>query len=159
MKGPVIKDRCRRIPEGEPLEARALLIGFYEGPAPYPIQVSLVGFAKGHALVQRSPGSYSISAAGRISPLGLTSISGALRRIGGVEQGTLTLNSATSRATIRLSGPATAPLSFAISDGRAVDPNTTFAYVREQGAGTVEVTISPGLKPGRLALELAFSRS
>jgi hypothetical protein len=155
----------RRVLEWEALEARALLIGFYEGPSPVPLQVYLRGTGQGSATVHSGAGTtYHVSAAGKLAPFGRTSITGTVRVVGDVEQGTLTLNSARSNLTLHFSGavpagpaPATVPFVFQIAEGKDVPPDTTFSFIREQGAGTVQALFSPGPRPGRDVLSLVFS--
>jgi hypothetical protein len=157
----------RRVLDWEALEARALLVGFYEGPSPVPLLVNLGGTIVGSAVVRSVAGgtNYNVSAAGRTTPFGRTSITGTVRVVGGEERGTLTLNSARSNLTLTFAGavpsgplPTSGSFTFQITEGKgAPPPNTTFSFVREQGAGTVETLITPGPKPGRDTISFVFS--
>ena len=145
-------------------------MGFGEGPYPVPRQLYLLGSVPGTAVIETAPlaqaSRIKVVASGRISPIGVTSVTGLLRTVGGTERGTLVLNSSQASVTLRLSGPAPAPapqvsspsttsttLEFTLS-GRGVPPSPLLSYQREQGSGTVALTLAPG--SGRTRLTLVF---
>jgi hypothetical protein len=153
----------------EPLESRALLVGFYDGPASVPIQISLRGTASGIAVIQPAgalPGqdlTLKVAALGRITPLGVTTVTGRLHLAGENRYGTIWLETAKGSATLSVSGPAaqvsypppaTTALAFDLN-GRTVVPNTLFSYVPEIGIGTVGLTIEPR-RSNRPGLILTF---
>jgi hypothetical protein len=138
-------------------------VGFFEGPAPVSIQVAVRGAAEGVAnvrpAVSAATTTFTVAASGRLSPLGRTSVTGTLHVARGYEWGTLSLRSPNSNLTLRVSGTAAqgnapAHLSFVIVNGMGTDPGTTFDFVREEGAGSVDVALTPG--PGREPLTLVF---
>jgi hypothetical protein len=140
-------------------------MGFGEGPYPIPRSISLVGSVPGVAIVRPAtpghPETIKVGAAGRISPLGRTTVGGSLRVVGGVMRGTLVLDSAQSSASLRVSGPAPqasspTPTSLAFElDGTAVgSPYTTYRSQAEFGSGTLALTLAPG--SGRVRLTLVF---
>jgi hypothetical protein len=165
-----MRERRNRLPlpQLERLEPRALLVGFYDGPASIPIQVTLRGTVPGSAVVQPAsptpgqPETLKVAALGRIKPLGLTTVTGSLRIASGGAHGTLVLETAKGSATLSVVGPS-APLSSAapasttlgfVLTGRTVVPNTLFSYVPENGSGMVTLTLvpRPSIRPG-LTLE------
>ncbi len=162
-----MRARRRRVLDSEALEARALLVGFFDGPSPLPVQVYLNGTIAGSAVVRSAAGgtSYNVSASGMLASFGRTSITGTVRVAGGVERGTLTLKSARSNLTLHFSGPvpsgplpASSAFTFQIIEGTGPPPpNTTFSFVREQGVGMVQTVFAPGPKPGRVAVAFVFS--
>jgi hypothetical protein len=161
-----METRRRRLLEWEVLEARALLVGFFEGPYPIPLQISLNGIISGSAGVRSAAGTtYNVSGSGKITPLGGTTITGTVRIVGDVERGTLTLKSARSNLTLQFSGtvpsgplPTSGSFTFQITEGKGPPPpNTTFSFVREQGAGKIQTLITAGPKPGRDSITFVFS--
>jgi hypothetical protein len=162
-----MKAQRRRVLDWESLEARALLIGFYDGPSPIPLQVYLNGTIAGSAVVRSAAGgtSYNVSASGKLASLGRMSVTGTVRVVGGVEHGTLSLKSSRNNLTLNFSGPVpSGPLptsgtfTFQIIEGTGPPPpGTTFTYVREQGVGMIQTVIAPGPKPGRAAIAFVFN--
>ncbi len=151
--------RC--VPQGELLETRLSPVGFYEGPAPIPVRLFLQGTAQGVALIR--PAKFgggtvlNLAAVGSITPIGHTSLTGSLRQTGNFEQGWLSLNSPKHRLTLHVAGPVPqgpTTSQFEIVQGQGVAVNTTYAFEREFGSGTVVITVSPG--SGRVPLSLAF---
>jgi len=156
--------RHQRTPALEPLEPRALLVGFYDGPSPIPVQFNLKGTVVTTAVVRPAtrghPETIVIRALGRIVPLGPTTITGSLRIVDGVEKGTLVLDSKLSTLPLQVSGavatggsPSSLTLPYVFS-GRGAVPNTLFSSQRELGSGTVALTLAPGT--GRVSLTLVF---
>jgi hypothetical protein len=156
--------RRERRPGVEPLESRELLVGFYEGPSLSPRHLALLGSIAGTAVVRPATAGHAetikIGAAGRVSPVGKATVSGTLRVVGGVEQGTLALNSWASNLTLRLSGPpsqASASTSTTLPfeySGVGFGPTTNYSYQVETGGGSLIVSIGPG--SGRVPLTLTF---
>ena len=151
----------------EPLEPRMLLVGFYNGPSPIPVQFNLRGTAHATAVVRPAtpghPETIKFATVGRIVPLGPTTITGSLRIVGGAERGTLILDSKLSTLPVQLFGAAPvsgsashATLSF-VFNGQGAVPNTLFSSQRELGSGTVSLTLTPG--SGRVPLTLVFQPS
>jgi hypothetical protein len=160
--------RRRLSPSSEALESRTAPVGFSDGPFPVPIQVFVQGSAQGFATprpattgrhahhVAAVDATIRITATGLITPLGKASVSGTIQSKGPAEVGTLTIQSNRSNLTLRLvgtAGPSSALFSFNIVNGRATVPGN-FAYAREQGSGTVEITPAPG--SGSTPIALAF---
>jgi hypothetical protein len=156
--------RRQKIITLEPLEPRALLVGFYDGPSPIPVQFNLNGTVVTTAVVRPATAGHSetiaIKALGRIAPLGPTTITGSLRIVAGVEKGTLVLDSKLSTLPLLVSGAAPAvgsPSSLTLPyvfNGRGAVPNTLFSSQRELGSGTVTLTLAPG--SGRVRTTLVF---
>jgi hypothetical protein len=93
----------------------------------------------------------TLAGAGRIAPLGSTTVTGSIRFDRGNAHGTLAFETPKASAILRVSGPSpsvspaaatTTTLAFALS-GRTVVPNTLFSYVPEQGWGSVTLTLTP----------------
>jgi hypothetical protein len=101
-----------------------------------------------------------INAAGPIAPLGRTTVHGTLRIVGGVEAGTLLLESSGATLPLQLGGaasPADAPSALSVPfgfNGRMVAPNTLFSYQPAEGSGTLSLTLAPGI--GRVRAALVF---
>ncbi|MDR3633373.1 MAG: hypothetical protein P4L84_06015 [Isosphaeraceae bacterium] len=149
-----MNDRRHR-PALESLERREVPVGFMQGPPVEPIQLSLSGTAQGTAVVSSSAGvtTIRVAADGRITPLGLTSLSGRLEVRGTTESGVLVVNSPKSHMTLEFQGPAGGALRFHIVDGMGTLPNTTWQFVREDGAGTLTLsTVGIGRGPASLTI-------
>ena len=149
-----MNDRRLR-PVVEDLEQRGAPVGFLQGPPLEPIQLSLSGTAQGTAVVSNSADvtTIRVSAGGRITPLGFTTFSGRLVVRGTTESGVLVVNSPKSHMTLDFQGPAGGALSFHIVNGMGTLPNTTWQFVREDGAGTLTVsTVATGRGPASLTI-------
>jgi len=153
---------CRGRPALEPLEGRVTPVGFYEGPAPVPIILHLVGPADGTAVVRRqfgpSDSTIAFGGSGRLRPLGSTSVAGSLHRTSGGVRGSLVLSSRTSTLTLSVQGPpvqgsGTDVLSFVITDGKGVAAGTTYSYVRKVGSGLVDLTLITAGRRGSFHLD------
>ncbi len=149
------RNHRERRPDIEPLETRALLVGFYDGPAPLPVYLNLHGTLGGTSVVQLAAGHrpevLRLNGSGRISPLGKTSVSGTLNVTGHFEQGTLVLNASRSRLVVHVAGVSplagtaagSSTLAFNFS-GRGAASNPNFAYQSELGGGSARFTLAPG---------------
>jgi hypothetical protein len=159
--------RRAQAPALEPLEARALLVGFYDGPSPIPVQFNLSGTVVGTAVVRPAAvaraETIAIATSGRIAPLGPTKITGSLRIGGGVARGSLVLDSRLSTLPLEIAGAApvtSAPLAATLPfrfHGRGAVPGTLFSSQQELGSGTISLRLAAGSR--RVALVLVLQPS
>jgi hypothetical protein len=154
-------------PEAESLEARSLLVGFYDGPAPAPVTVEVGGVAQGVAMVAaaRAHGAgagVTIAAGGVLSSVGFATVSGSLHATGKVERGTLEVQSSRVHLTLFLVGPVVnpsspAPETFAFTAQGQGPGSGLESYSILQASGTVTLGFAP--KGGHTAVALDFGPS
>lgn len=163
-KGMGMRGRRTRRLECESLERRSLLFGFVQPVMHMPLYLDLAGAARGTVLERAVSGpSLKLNVRGPISPLGPTTLLGTLHAAGSLEEGTLLLESPQNSLKIRVVGPALSSASsaptqyqFTILQGSGMLPSSDVLYLREEGAGSIDLTIAPGT--GRVGASLVFEK-
>ncbi len=152
-----MKERQRH-PALEPLETRAAPVGFIQGPPAEPKQLFLNGTVEARAQdsTRGQVEILRIAGSGRLSSIGRATVNGRLKVEGDTEQGAFILDSPSSRLTLDVSGSSQPGnvFRFHIVHGMGVLPNTTAQFVREDGVGTLTITLGSGT--GRVPVTLMF---